>query len=291
MSLDRKSLIATLGDTQARWKAAPKGAIQEHALGYTPGPEEHSLATREMVAHANHQHFLALAPAAGPAAYPAAYDWRGVAAHAGLPAGNYVTPIRDQGQCGSCVSFGSVAALESAELIKNHTPGRDVNLSEAFLFFCHKGVAGGSCAGGWNVSPALTSLQGTGTVDEKCFPYTDHQQPCNPCVDWAKRLTKIKAWHAITATAAMKDWIANHGPLVTCFSVYQDFDAYHSGVYHHVSGALRGGHCVCCVGYDDKLRAWICKNSWSKTWGESGFFHIGYGQCGIDSSMWAVELP
>ena len=290
MSLDRKGLIITLEDTQARWKAAPKGVITEHSLGYSPGADEHSLHTREMLAHASRQHFLATFAAAAPTAYPAAYDWRSAPAHAGLPAGKYVTPVRDQRQCGSCVSFGSVAALESAVLIKNQTPGRDCDLSEAFLFFCHKGVAGGTCATGWNVNTSLTSLQGTGTVDEKCFPYTDHQQPCNACPDWQKRLTKIKAWHVISAAAAMKDWIANHGPLVTCFSVYQDFDAYHSGVYHHVSGALRGGHCVCCVGYDDKAQAWICRNSWGTAWGDKGYFRIAYGQCGIDSAMWALEL-
>src|SRR6516164_8153199 len=54
-------------------------------------------------------------------------------------------------------------------------------------------------------------------------------------------------------------------PLTTCFSVYADFYSYHSGIYHHVSGALEGGHCVCCIGYDDARRYWICKNSWNTT--------------------------
>jgi len=289
MPLDRQSLRETLQNTRARWEAAPEGGIEEHGLGYVPGPEEHPLHVREMIAYANVQHFRATAAVGAPSVYPPKYDWRHAPAHGGLAAGNYVTAIRDQGQCGSCVSFGCIAALESAVLIKNKTPGHVEDLSEAFLFFCHKGVSGGSCAGGWNVSPALTSLQGTGTVDEKCFPYTPHQQPCKPCPDWEKRLTKIKAWHPIALASAMKDWIANHGPLITCFSVYQDFDAYHSGVYHHVSGGFRGGHCVCCIGYDDSQHAWICKNSWGTGWGQSGFFLIAYGQCGIDSTMWALE--
>lgn len=65
--------------------------------------------------------------------------------------------------------------------------------------------------------------------------------------------------------------------------------AYHSGVYHHVSGTSVGGHCVCCVGYDDHDKFWICKNSWGPSWGDGGFFKIGYGEVGIDAQMWAVE--
>ncbi|SRR5579862_19978 len=290
MAIDPKQLKDTLSFAGARWKTSVEGEPRRHALGYVPDITEHSLQARELIAFVNNKHFLAMAAVAGPLPYPPQFDWRKAAAHGNLPNGNYVTPIRDQGQCGSCVSFGSVAALESAVLIDRKTPDKDEDLSEAFLFFCHHGVSGGACSTGWNTSQALTSLQGTGTVDEKCFPYTDHQQTCNPCSDWQKRLTKIKAWQSITSAADMKSWIANKGPLITCFNVYEDFDNYTSGIYHHVSGALRGGHCVCCVGYDDKSRAWICKNSWGTGWGEHGFFHIAYGQCGIDSTMWGLEF-
>ena len=89
----------------------------------------------------------------------------------------------------------------------------------------------------------------------------------------------------------MKDWLSTNGPLVACFTVYDDFFAYKSGVYRHVQGNLAGGHCVCCVGYDDSVRAWICKNSWGKDWGDEGYFLIAYGDCGIDARMWAVEVP
>src|SRR5216110_1779739 len=87
----------------------------------------------------------------------------------------------------------------------------------------------------------------------------------------------------------MKTWISTHGPLDACFSVYNDFFGYSSGIYHHVTGAYAGGHCVGIVGYNDSGQYWIAKNSWGTGWGESGFFRIGYGECGIDSEMWAVE--
>ena len=292
MAIDRTSLIAKLTNTGARWTTSPSGPIVPHRLGYDPGPDEHSLQTREMLATASYKHFRATAaapPAIAAPALPPQFDWR-AATRPGLPAGDYVTPIRDQSTCGSCVSFGSIAAMESAIAIKSATSNPILDLSEAFLFFCHYGVSGGTCDLGWSVNPALTSLLGTGTPDQPCFPYTPLQQPCNPCPDWTARVTKLTAWHPIASTDSMKDWLANHGPLVTCFSVYEDFDAYTSGVYHYTSGVYRGGHCVCCIGYSDIEDAWICKNSWGTGWGESGFFRIGYGECGIDAMMWAVEV-
>jgi C1A family cysteine protease len=270
-----------LKETNARWKAKP--TKKAYSLGYTPGPEEHALATREVMARANHQQFMAAAAVRGPA-YPVSFDWRNVGGK------NYVTSIKDQKQCGSCVAFGSVATVESNVRVQKHQPTLNIDLSEADLFFCHDGVAGGSCAGGWNVNPALTVFKNTGVPDDKCFPYTDHQQPCKRCVDWKKRVTRIKAFQAITAVASMKAWLAKYGPLVTCFTVYQDFFQYHTGIYHHVSGAVAGGHCVCCIGYNDLQRFWICKNSWGPGWGDHGFFKIAYGQVGIDAMMWGVEI-
>lgn len=72
----------------------------------------------------------------------------------------------------------------------------------------------------------------------------------------------------------MNVWLATKGPLITCFSVYADFFNDKTGVYHHASGTLQGGHCVCCAGHDDVKRCWICKNSWNTGWGNAGFVSI-----------------
>jgi hypothetical protein len=87
----------------------------------------------------------------------------------------------------------------------------------------------------------------------------------------------------------MKEWISTKGPLVACFTVYDDFFAYNGGIYRHVTGDIAGGHCVSCVGYNDEQQYWICKNSWGASFGENGYFRIGYGECGIDSYMDTVE--
>ena len=46
-------------------------------------------------------------------------------------------------------------------------------------------------------------------------------------------------------------WISTRGPLVSAMTVYEDFFSYNTEIYHYVSGAQIGGHCICVVGYDD----------------------------------------
>jgi Papain family cysteine protease/Domain of unknown function (DUF4214) len=165
-----------------------------------------------------------------------------------------------------------------------------MDLSEAHLFYCYGFNDGRNCQNGWWPDAALNHFTNGGVVNEACYPYTAGDQKCsNLCSDWNNRLIKIASWHSMTYTTDMKNWISTKGPLATCFTVYDDFYAYTNGIYSHVHGNVAGGHCVSVVGYNDTEQYWICKNSWGIGWGESGFFRIEYGQCGIDAQMWAVD--
>jgi C1A family cysteine protease len=213
-------------------------------------------------------------------AAPAAYDLRNVN---GL---NFITPIKDQSSCGSCVAFGVGAIIEGTLRVQEKDSTLRVDLSEAHLFYCN----GGDCPTGWTPEAALTACRNTGVADEACYPYTPGNQACNPCGDWRNRVTKVTGSHSLSNSPAnMKAWISTRGPLSACFDVYDDFFAYRSGVYRHVSGSYAGGHCVSIVGYDDGQGCWICKNSWGAGWGESGFFRIAYGQVGIETRVHAVD--
>jgi len=279
---DINQLQSMIQASGAGWTAAATSvsalprAQQLARLGYRGGgPDPETLEERTMKSASR-------AGAISAIGAPAAFDWRN-------NGGNYVTPIKDQGNCGSCVSFGTTAAVESKVRIQRGNPGLAVDLSEASLFFCVGPATSASCGNGWYMTPAMDGCKNVGLPDEACFPYTDHQQACNQCGDSAARATKIKAWHTIGGVADMKTWISTNGPLATCFTVYDDFFSYKSGTYRHVTGGVAGGHCVCVVGYNDAGGFWICKNSWGTGWGEAGYFCIAYGQCGIDSTMWAVE--
>ncbi|HVL21467.1 MAG TPA: C1 family peptidase [Amaricoccus sp.] len=192
--------------------------------------------------------------------------------------------MRDQSFCGSCVSFGTTAVVETMTRINRGNPSLDVDLSEAQLFFCHGPATGASCGGGWWPVNAFDAYQSQGVADEACFPYDPGATACAACSDWAGRATKITGHTDLTNNpAAIKDWISTRGPVSACFYVYDDFFSYRSGVYRHVTGDLAGGHCVMIAGYDDAGGYWLCKNSWGPGWGDQGWFAIAYGDSFIDS--------
>jgi len=220
--------------------------------------------------------------AAAPGAYPVSHDWRSVG---GL---SYVTGIRDQGGCGSCVAFGTAATVETTARVL-FGAALAIDISEAQLFYCVAKDKGSTCETGWWPDEAFAAFERMGITDEAHFAYTAGDRNCGLSSGWQNVVSKLTGWHPITSTAEMKAWLSTRGALSACFTVYEDFYAYGSGVYTHHTGAEVGGHCVSVVGYDDTQKCWICKNSWGSGWGEAGFFRIGYGQCGIEAEMWAAD--
>ena len=220
---------------------------------------------------------------AAVAGYPPDFDWRNKGGQ------DYVTAVEDQGNCGSCVAFGTVATVEATLQVQQNDPTAGIDLSEAQVFYCYGGQAGVTCETGWWPDDAYKAIQAGGVVDVACFPYTAGDQSCNLCGDAASRTVNINGWQSATDIGKIKNLLSTAGPLSTCFTVYDDFFSYGGGIYHHVTGNVAGGHCVCVVGYSDTDGCWICKNSWGPGWGDGGFFSIAYGECGIDAEMWAVS--
>jgi len=89
--------------------------------------------------------------------------------------------------------------------------------------------------------------------------------------------------------AAIQKMIMMGGPVETAFTVYSDFELYTSGIYHHVSGSMAGGHAVRMVGWgvDKGVKYWKIANSWNPYWGEKGFFRIlrGTNEGGIEDQV------
>jgi len=200
---------------------------------------------------------------------------------------NYVTPIKNQLNCGSCVAFGTCAAVETTAGFLRGQPGLQLNLSEQQLFFVHGPATGASCANGWWPEHAYAAFQNLGVTFEDYMAYNPAGGgTLNP--DWPNHKAQITGFNTVTSNvAAMKQHLQSYGALSACLIVYQDFFSYGGGVYKHVSGAQAGGHCVSLVGFDDNQGCWIAKNSWGTGWGEAGFFRIGYGECAIET--WRVH--
>jgi len=89
--------------------------------------------------------------------------------------------------------------------------------------------------------------------------------------------------------AGIQKAIMEGGPVETAFTVYTDFANYASGIYHHASGSVEGGHAVRIVGWgvDGGNKYWKVANSWNPYWGEKGYFRIkrGGNECGIENGV------
>ena len=223
-----------------------------------------------------------------PFLLPGAFDWRDVGGE------NFVTPVRDQGYCGSCWAFGAVAALESATLIGLDSPGIDLDLSEQALVSC---TPISSCDGG-ELDMAAEVLLKQGTPVENCYPYLQHNAPCGDMCEGSLAFQNaygIRGWGWVSHDTTpdletLKNMLVTTGPLAVGFMVYQDFKAYQSGIYSYTSGELLGGHGALLVGYDDTLNCFIVKNSWGPAWGENGYFRIAYSEtknC-VKFANWAI---
>lgn len=254
-------------------------------LGYVPGDEEPSLEEKEAQAKANLAEYLAVMKSDKDSfGAPSSFDLRNVSGK------NYITPVKNQSSCGSCVAFGTIAAVEGTARWLANNPSLNVDFSEAQLFYCHARSEGRHCQNGWWVPPAMTAFKDKGVTDEAHYPYSPGDQNCTGLQSgWQNAVKKITGFTKITSISGMKTWLSTKGPLTACYTVYADFYAYRSGVYKRTSNDVRGGHCVCMVGYNDTGRYWICKNSWGTGFGENGYFKIGYGECGIDNEVWGVN--
>src|SRR6266545_1894390 len=127
---------------------ALQNAIDDAGIGWKPGPNSISQLPaderRLRLGLAEKPNGLSQASEAfAVAALPSTFDLRNVNGQ------SFVTPIRDQGSCGSCVAFGCVAAIEGSLAFQHKYPHPDFDLSEAHLFYCYGGSEGRNCLTGW----------------------------------------------------------------------------------------------------------------------------------------------
>ena len=235
-----------------------------------------------------------------PEALPASFDWRN-------NNGNWLTPIKDQGACGSCWAFSAVGAAESALEIAAKNPNLNPDLSEQYLVSdCVMSGSYQNCCGGYK-NQALEYIRSTGIPDEDCMNYVDgsgcscNGSACdttckynssgkcsdttcsNRCSNWSSRLTKINATGKVaTDRTSIKTALLQKGPLSAALYMGGSFDT--NGVYKcSVSPSVN--HAIVLVGYNDAGGYWIVRNSWGSAYEDAGYFKVGYGQCLIEKDV------
>lgn len=200
---------------------------------------------------------------------PGNVDWREKGA---------VTPVKDQGQCGSCWAFSVTGALEGQH---HRQTGQLLSLSEQQLVDCTRHLVFGNngCNGGFTTR-AFRYLRRAGADTEQVYPYLGKDSKCRFSSGGVGAnmtgYTKINRNDQL----ALKDAVANVGPVSVAIAVHKSFRFYKQGVYYEPGcGAgliLLLNHAVLAVGYGSEggHDYWLVKNSWGHSWGDQGYIKI-----------------
>ncbi|KAL8604581.1 hypothetical protein ACOMHN_013361 [Nucella lapillus] len=208
---------------------------------------------------------------------PKTVDWR---------TKGFVTPVKNQGECGSCWAFSTTGSVEGQHFNKT---GHLLSLSEQQLVDCAGPYGTFGCGGGWTEEAfAYIMTQPGGLETESAYPYRGVDGTCAALS--SKEQAKI--WGCVNvlsgSEAALQVATALVGPIsVVIDASHRSFQSYSGGVYYqHGCSSTLPDHCVLVVGYGTYQGQdyWLVKNSWGGGWGMSGYIMMARNRdnmCGI----------
>jgi histolysain len=204
---------------------------------------------------------------------PSSVDWRSK-----MPA------VRDQGQCGSCYSFGSLACLEG-RLIIFKGASSSINLAEQQIVDCSQSYGNNGCEGGTG-SAVYNYIAKYGVTTESNYPYTQSVGTCKSVSAYAK-VSGSKSTGRKDCNA-LKENLAEAPVDVSIDASSVAFQLYKSGVYTDTkckNDLFSLNHEVCAVGYGSSSgkNYIIVRNSWGTSWGMSGYIYMesDSNTCGV----------
>ena len=205
------------------------------------------------------------------------------------------SPVEDQGRLGSCTANALAGILE---FLDNHIDHVYEDASRLFIYYneraVQKTVASDS---GASLRIGIKTLAKVGCCSETSWPYDIAEFAVKPpvrCYAQAKS-HRIVSYHRIQTVAEMLACLAEGYPFVFGFTVYESFESAataRTGVVQMPAKTERalGGHAVMAVGYDQKSKRFIVRNSWGKTWGQDGYCTMPFAYFeSLAADFWTVR--
>lgn len=180
-----------------------------------------------------------------------------------------VTPVKNQGQCGSCWAFSATASIESAYLLQDNT---SVSLSEQQLVDCSRSYGNQGCNGGW-MDSAFDFIIAKGITDTATYPYVARDQSCKVATGGYK----IAAYVDTDGCTDLLNSLSARPISVAVDAT--NWSPYRSGIFTNC--AKNVNHGVLLVGATDDY--WRIKNSWGASWGDQGFIRLGRSASNSDT--------
>jgi len=195
----------------------------------------------------------------------------------------WMTPVKDQGSCGSCWDFAAMGLVESKYEMSNFMSNLNPDFSEQEILSCND--YGGSCSGGDAGSNALLYMKNVGVSDESCYKYTATNGDCSGvCSDVAGRRFKLSEFSFVFSADnynTVKQYILNYGAIVVAVKYPGSY--IEGGITRCDSSVTDFNHQVVFVGYNDtgdiSTSYFIVKNSWGVGSGVSGYYKLGFDEC------------
>jgi len=242
---------------------------------------------------------------------PDSWDWRTTG---GKDNKGIVTPVKDQGQCGSCWTFSTTGNIEGLWALKGNSL---TSFSEQLIVDCSKAccnmpgydqpICNAGCNGGFQWSAFYDIVNWGGLQTEADYPYTGEDGQCNK--NNTKLMAPIQNYTCVSSTTApadeeaMRAYIQKNGPVSIAMNAGL-LQFYFGGIvdpfwpwFECYPDSL--DHALLIVGWGQERNwigemtpYWIVKNSWASDWGEGGYFLIARNKnlCGLATAVSAGNM-
>lgn len=204
-----------------------------------------------------------------------------------------VTSVKNQGKCGDCWAFSTVATIEGERFLKTK---KLESLSNQELTDCDF-ILDDGCKGGLPARAYIFLETQPGLCSNKDYPFVgmtnrpisclEHRSKCHVVAN-----SKVVSWNWVRKDEkSVKDAISHQPVSVAINAAHRDFHLYKHGIFNPIECEGKVDHAVVAVGYGTEANKeyWLLKNSWSDKWGDKGYMKMSIsninppdvGQCGI----------